>query len=480
MKDNKNRVSSFFKPLFGLLHDQYINYVPSYGNSFFFTIGIYLLEVFVILGITGIIMLIFGPYWWDLNPAGVFLRSIHLWAAEAFVTLLFLHVIVNFSTSAFKKKKLVWIIGSILLLLVLLEFAFGLGVEGGLISQWNDKAGADLWNGMGLGFWVNPLNQGAVLGWHVAIVPIILLALIFLHYSLVRKKGLSLPYRKDIPYKMVKADHAKMYRRMIYILVIIILFAVVFSSPYIPPLTISQVANQSPNTVAVTLLQEFNYSSGTATYFDTINPYTFNTRNVYVLNPYTTYVNLTGNKNQAEPLFAESASQQSADFADAYTYFENNGSVTAGINSTNPMISMISSLVQMAKSGVYQSTVQSESASGLDQTYVLRFLYDTGALSKVASKYGLRTAQYGMLKVGAPPWSIEYWLAPYNLLEVETANIPWWSDLENGLVAFLIFLIFMFLPFIPYLNEVPDRLKLYKLFWNRYTNPEMRKKKKKR
>jgi hypothetical protein len=327
---------------------------------------------------------------------------------------------------------------------------------------------------------VNPLNQGAVLGWHVAIVPIILLALIFLHYSLVRKKGLSLPYRKDIPYQNGQSRSCEnvqeddLHTRNNYP------FCSCLQLSLYPPLTISQVANQSPNTVAVTLLQEFNYSSGTATYFDTINPYTFNTRNVYVLNPYATYVNLTGNKNQAELLFSESASQQSADFADAYTYFENNGSVTAGINSTNPMISMISSLVQMAKSGVYESTVQSESASGLDQTYVLRFLYDTGALSKVASKYGLRTAQYGMLKVGAPPWSIEYWLAPYNLLEIETANIPWWSDLENGLVAFLIFLIFMFLPFIPYLNEVPDRLKLYKLFWNRYTNPEMRKKKKKR
>ncbi len=172
---------SFLKSIKELLHEQYIKYVPSYGNSFFFTIGVYLLELFIILAVSGTIMLIFGPYWWDTTAIGTFFRSIHLWTAEAFVTLMFIHLFVNFSTSAFKKKKIVWILGSLILLLVLLEFAFGVGLEGGLLSQWNDKAGADLWNGLGLGFWINPLNQGAVLGWHVAIVPLLLIILIFMH-----------------------------------------------------------------------------------------------------------------------------------------------------------------------------------------------------------------------------------------------------------------------------------------------------------
>jgi len=83
-----------------------------------------------------------------------------------------------------------------------------------------------------------------------------------------------------------------------------------------------------------------------------------------------------------------------------------------------------------------------------------------------------------MLRVGSPPWSIQYWLIPYNALEIATVNIPWWNDLENGLVAMIVFLILLLFPFIPYLNELPDKLKLYKLFWNKYTNPEMRKKKK--
>jgi ubiquinol-cytochrome c reductase cytochrome b subunit len=475
---DKKKISSFFKPLTGLMQDQYIKYVPSYGNSFFFTIGIYLLELFVILAVSGMIMLIFGPFWWDTTAIGTFFRSVHLWAAEAFVTLMFIHLFVNFSTSAFKKKKLVWMIGSVILFLVLIEFAFGIGVQGGLLSQWNDKAGADLWNGLGLGFWVNPLNQGAVLGWHVAIIPILLLLLIFMHYSLVKKDGLSKPYRKDIPYKMVKADHKKMYKRMVYIFIIVIAFAFVFSSPYIAPLTISQATNSNPSGIATTLLQEFNFSSGTAVYLDSIDPYSFSTRAVYFTVPYSSYITFTNKTNKLSTFFNENSSQQKEQFIQAYNYFSNNGSISSAITSSNPLISATASLTKMAESGEYQLVVQNESSSGLDETYVLRFLYDTGALTNAATKDGLRTSQWGMLRVGSPPWSIQYWLIPYNALEIATVNIPWWNDLKNGLVAMIVFLILLLFPFIPYLNELPDKLKLYKLFWNKYTNPEMRKKKK--
>ena len=474
---DKDKDKSFFSPLIDLMHDQYIKYVPSYGNSFFFMIGVYLLELFVILAISGSIMLIFGPYWWDTTAIGTFFRSLHLWTAEAFVTLMSIHLFVNFSTSAFRKKKLMWVIGSVLLILVLVQFAFGIGIEGGLLSQWNDKAGADLWNGLGLGFWINPMNEGAVLGWHVAVVPILLISLMLIHYSLEKKTGLSLPYRKDIPYKMVKADHKKMFRRMIYLFIIVLVFAFIFSSPYIAPLTISQAANSNPNGIATTLLQEFNFSSGTATYLDSIDPYTFSTRAVYFTIPYSTYTSFENKSNALSIFFNESSQQQNEQFVQAYNYFSNNGSISNAMNSQNPLIVATASLTRMAESGQYQLVVQNESSSGLDETYVLRFLYDTGALATAATHYGLRSDQWGMLKVGAPPWSIQYWLIPYNAMEIATHNIPWWNDLENGSIAISVFLILMLFPFIPYLNKLPDKLKMYKLFWNKYTNPEMRKKK---
>lgn len=463
-----------------LMRSVYIRYVPSYGNNFFFTIGVYLLELFVVLAITGIVMLVFGPYWWNLTTIGSFFRSVHLWAAEAFVTLMFVHLFVNFSTSAFKHKKLVWMIGSIMLLLVLLQFAFGVGIQGGLVSQWNDKAAADLWNGLGLGYWINPLNAGAVLGWHIAIVPLLLAVLMVSHFMLVKKKGISKPYRKDIPYRMVPANHKTMYKRMVYVAAVVLLFAVFLPAPYIAPLTIKQAASEQPDVVAATFLREFNFSSSTATYLDTIDPYTFSTRRVFVSLPYSTYINLTGRPNMEEEFMLEQASARNATMAQALSYFESNGSVAAGLNSTNPLIVMAAELTQMAKRGTYQDVLQGEVQSGLNNTYVILFLNDTGILTSTAHKYGLLVPQLGMLKVAGPPWSLQYWLLPYNVMEIFTGNIPWWNDLENGLVATFAFILLLAFPFIPYVNTLPDKLGLYKIFWNRFTVPEMRKRMRKR
>ncbi len=462
---------SIFK---GVIHDQMIMKGPSYSNNFFFTIGIYLLFLFAILVVTGMIMVLFGPFWWDSTEIGTFIRSIHLWAAEAFVTLMFLHLFVNFSTSAFKKKKLMWMIGSIMLMLVLFEFAFGVGVGGSLFAQANQQAGSDLWNGLGLGYWINPLNAGAVFGWHTAIIPLLLAALMFLHYSIVKRQGLAVPYRKDIPYKIAPIKHRTMYKRMAYILIIVLVFAVLFRAPYIPPLTIAQVAQSHPDVTALTFLSEFNYSSPTATYLDTINPYNFSTRKIYVTVPYAAYLNLTHSRNVESIFLSENASQQRIDIALANSYFSSNGTIANGINSTNPPIALASSLTYMAQTGIYQPVLQNEANSGLDTTYVIRFLYDTGVLWQTAGKYGLNVSQWGMLEVGPPPWWLQYWLVPYNFLQIETSAIPWWGDLENGSLAMVMFLLLLFLPYIPGLRAIPDKLKLYKLFWNKYSIPEMK------
>ncbi len=459
----------------------YIKDVPSYGNNFFFTIGIYLLELFGVLAITGIVMVIFGPYWWNLTTVGTFFRSIHLWAAEAFVTLIFVHLFVQFATSSFKKKKLVWVLGSLMLFLVFLEYAFGIGVQGGFVSQWNAKAGADLWNGMGLGYWINPLNMAAVLSWHIAIVPILLAILMFAHYMLVKQKGLSKPYRKDIPYSMVPANHKTMYRRMVYVLIIILLFAVFLRSPYIAPITIQQVANTTPNVMAITLISEFNYSSGTATYLDTIDPYTFSTRNAYVTEPYSRYLEVTGSKNYESTLLNESPSALNSSLASAYSYFESNGSISEGLNSSNPAIVLFSQLTHMAQTGLYQDELSGSIQNPLNETYEIRFLADSKALDSYGTKYGLRTSQWGMLKAGSAWWQIgSYWTAPYNYMEILTAGIPWWTDLENGLVALAAFALLIFFPFIPGLRDIPDKLKLYKIFWNKHTIPEMKDKNRKK
>lgn len=450
----------------------YIEKVPSFGNNFFFTVGVYLLETGTILAVTGILMAVFGPYWWNTNPVGVFVGTIHLWAALAFVTLILIHGIANFFTSTFRQRKLVWMIGVAMLMLAVLEYAFGIGMRGDFVSQWNAIAGASLWNGLGLGYWINPLNEGAVYGWHVAIVPGLFIVLIIVHYGIVKKRGISVPYRKDIPYSMVSADHKKMFKRMAYILVVILAFSLLFQPPYTSPLTIQIVAQKEPTTFAITLLNEFNSSSPTATYLDTINPYTFSTRQVYVSTPYETYANLQSVNSSTTSFLLENQTVQNEYVASAFSYFENNGSLVNATASTNPLVSIIGRLVILAQNGMYQQILQSAETSSMNHTYVLRLMYDSGGMNQLATQYDLSTSQWGIIKI-APGWPLSYFLSPYNVLEIATTGIPWWSDLENGILATFAFLIVLLVLFIPYLRNAPDKLKLYRLLWNRFTIPEM-------
>lgn len=453
--------------------------VPIYGNNFFFTIGVYLLELIGILVISGMLLVLMGPEWGNTIGFGNFVLSLHLWAAEAFLTLIFLHLFVNFSTSAYKNKKLVWSIGSLMLFVVLLEFAFGVAIPGDFVSQVNARAGADLWNGMGLGFWINPLNYGAVIGWHIAIVPILLIALAGIHYLLVKRKGLSKPYRKDIPYKIVDANHKIMYKRMAYIFVILILFAFLFHAPYSTPITLQSMAIKSPSIFAITLLQEFAHNSTTATYLDTIDPYTFNTRTVYVSIPYNIYVNATNIKNELTGFYSSNTSIQNQTITDAFAYFEQNGSINGAVNSSNPLISTMGTLTKSAQAGIYGPVLQSETVSGINQTYTLLFISDSTFFENQTTANGMQISQWGMLPIGNEWWQryMMYWVAPYNILEIATANISWWGDLQNGSIALVTFLILILFPYIPYLEDIPDKLKLYKLFWNRYTIPQMKKRK---
>lgn len=457
----------------------YIKKVPSYGNSFFFTIGVYLLELFCILALTGIIMAVFGPNWANTTTAGTFLLSIHIWAAEAFITLILLHLTVNLFTSMYKRKRLVWMIGGIMLFIVLLEFAFGVGIGGSFIAQFNAAAGADLWNGMGVGYWINPLNAGAVYGWHIAVVPLLLIALMSMHFMLVKKEGLGKPYRKDIPYSMVMADHKKMYSRMAYVLAIVLVFAFFLRVPYYPPLTMHGIAQSQPDIMAVTLLNEFNFSSGTATYLDTIHPYTFSTRKVYVTVPYSKYVNLTGTRNLEAAFLAEPQQVQREYLGQAFAYFQGNGTIAAALNSSNPMIALTGQLVKMAQDGIYGAVLQGEENTGLNYTYAIRFYEDSGVLySHAAALGGFSARQWGLPKLGGSGsgiWQVAaYWTAPYDLLEIVGDGIPGWNDLQNGIIALAAFAVLVLLPYIPGLREVPDRLKLYKVFWNRFTVPEIR------
>jgi ubiquinol-cytochrome c reductase cytochrome b subunit len=261
--------------------------VPAYANKFFYSLGFLSMISFVILIITGVIMSFYGPNWWITSSFGSYMRSVHLWATQAFIIFIILHLLIVFLTSGYKKpRRLTWVIGVGMLLLVILQSEFGYLVRNDFSSQWRALQGADFYNGSGLGYWINALNSKQVYGLHLVVIPFLLVGLLFLHYLLIRFYGIAKPYKKDIDVKTVPANHNLLFIRGGLLIVLILILAYTLPSPLVEGTTIKSIAKDDPVLTAQTLVKEYNSSSDTATYSDNIAPYTFNTKDVYVIQPY--------------------------------------------------------------------------------------------------------------------------------------------------------------------------------------------------
>lgn len=441
--------------------------VPSYANKFFYSLGFLSMICFFLLIITGTVMVFFGPDWWFKSSIGIFTRSVHLWSLQAFALFMISHLFIVFFTSGFKPpRRFLWVLGSLMLFLVLVEAEFGYVLRDDFSSQWRSLQGADLYNGSGLGLFINNLNYAQIYGIHIFIFPFAILAVLFLHYGLIRLRGIAKPYKKTVPYRMVKANHTVLFLRGIVLMVVIIVLSVIFPSPLISPITIKQIANEDPGLMAKTLLSEIDHSSDTATYTDNISPYQFDTKKVYVEEPYTQYIALKGGTDSLNIFNGQSKEAQDKNLKEATAYFEKDGQISIKDNPKNPIIPVVSALVIMGKNGLYEASLKNETDTGYNTTYPLRFLSDTGALEDRATKLNMTTDQYGMLfeeKGGIPPGA--WWLAPLGLLDHTVLKTDDNQDRDGAIILGSLVLLLMAFPYIPLLNRLPEFLGVYKLLW---------------
>ena len=453
----------------------YFHRLPSYGNKIFYSLGFLALTCLVLLAVTGITMAFMGQTWWLTNPWGIFLRSVHLWTVQAFIFILLLHVLVGFTTSGFRApRRMVWVFGAIIFCLVLIQTEFGYGLRGDFSSQFRAVSGADFWNGAYLGYWLNPLNYTQTLVIHIAIIPLTILVLFLAHYLLERTYGIARPYRKDISYTMVPADHRILFIRGGALVALILALAFFFHSPYVPAVRIADIARQDPSLVATTLLQEFTHTSDTATYFDSIDPYTFDTREVYVVTPYEQYLANSKKPNAWTAFISASTALQNADIQGAQQYVSAT-SMDFSASTTNPVIAMLDTLMPIAQSGLYESLLDQENPS-INNTYTLRFLVDMGIPEAKAATLNMDTAQWGMTKdeTGSvwklPPGS--WWLLPLAVVN-SVFNLPnnLYGDRDAAFILGFIMLTFILFPYIPYLNRLPELLNLGPFIWRERPPP---------
>jgi len=465
-----------------LLDKAYFHRLPSYGNTIFYGLGFLALTCLMLLAASGLTLAFMGQTWWLTTPAGIYARSFHLWTVQAFIFILILHGLVGFTTSGFRKpRRMVWVFGATIFCLVLIQTEFGYGLRGDFSSQFRAVSGADFWNGAYLGYWVNPLSHLQEFAIHVAIIPFLIFVFFIAHYLLEHSYGIAKPYRKDIPYTMEPANHRIMYVRGLLLVVFIATMAFFFHSPYVPAITIQSVAQSQPDRVAGNILAEYDRTSDTATYLDSIDPYTFDTRAVYVTVPYATLAGQASGSNALSILASATPAENAASLAQAEQYVANGGVIplsARGATSSpeaalagNPFIVILNTLVPAAQSGLYAAVIDQEHPSSND-TYTLRFLSDMDVFEEKAKTLNMDTKEWGMAKdetgslTKLPPGS--WWLAPLGAIN-SLFDLP---DNPNGdriageiLGAFMLILITF--PYIPFLNRLPELLHLAPFIWRR-------------
>jgi len=136
---------------------------------------------------------------------GWLIRSVHSWSANIFIGILFVHMFSTFFLKAYRKpRELTWMTGFLLLVLFM---AFGFS---GYLLPWNElsyfatRVGTDIAGSLPLvGGWLKEVILGgpdvsqATLSrffwFHVAVLPVVALAVIGIHILLVQILGMSKP-----------------------------------------------------------------------------------------------------------------------------------------------------------------------------------------------------------------------------------------------------------------------------------------------
>ncbi len=168
---------------------------PFYAESYWYCMGGITFLMFFYLAISGIILAWLGPFWWLTSPIGQVVKATHYWSAQAFFFFLVLHLIRVWATGAYRGKRwLNWAIGTVIMLLGLGQNLFGILARGDWESQFVSMHSNDMLFTEPFFFNLfSAANFTVDLLIHVVVIPVVMLALIFAHVTLVRIQGIARP-----------------------------------------------------------------------------------------------------------------------------------------------------------------------------------------------------------------------------------------------------------------------------------------------
>ena len=183
---------------------------PAYVDSWIYVFGVATLAALVVVVGTGILLAIGGAAWWHTSSLGHFVNSLHLWSVELFMAAMVIHLWGKFWMAAWRgRRTLTWVTG-ILAFLTSIGTAFtGYLSQTNLDSQWISTQAKDGLNAVGVGAYLNVLNPGQTLLWHIVLMPIAVGIIALAHIVLVRRHGVVPPLDAVDP----RADRAEAVER---------------------------------------------------------------------------------------------------------------------------------------------------------------------------------------------------------------------------------------------------------------------------
>jgi len=205
------RASTSFTNFFLHLHPVKVHR-NSLRAAFTMGLGLISLFLFLILAVTGVLLMFYYvpstsqayDRMLDLRGSvafGVFLRNMHRWSAHAMVATVFLHMCRVFLTGSYKKpREFNWVIGVILLMVTLFLSFTGYLLPWDQLAYWAITVGTSIAAyapvlGKGIRFILlgdDIVGQEALLRFyvlHVAVLPIVMVFLVTIHFWRIRKDG---------------------------------------------------------------------------------------------------------------------------------------------------------------------------------------------------------------------------------------------------------------------------------------------------
>src|SRR3954466_8066937 len=205
------RASTSFTNFFLHLHPVKVHR-NSLKASYTLGLGLISLFLFLILVVTGVLLMFY--YVPSTNQAydrmldlqgtvafGIFLRNMHRWSAHGMVAMVFLHMCRVYLTGAYKKpREFNWVIGVLLLLVTLFLSFTGYLLPWDQLAFWAITVGSAIAGyapviGKQLQFVLlgdSTVGQEALLRFyvlHVAVLPVVLVLLMAIHFWRIRKDG---------------------------------------------------------------------------------------------------------------------------------------------------------------------------------------------------------------------------------------------------------------------------------------------------